>query len=338
MTWTNAPEQPLPFGVRALGFLNTDATLKPDGEEHLIALQAALVISGTVRDAVTGELVPRFRLGVGWPQKRPDGSVEPQWSPGERFWLSFTGGEFRHTLQEGVIGGTPNPGYVFRFEAEGYVPFITQVYQPDEGEARLDVQLRPAEAVWARAYTPDGAVARDAQVASLVQGRDDVELVSGGFAGPLQAALASIGRVDSAGWFTVTDDGEFQRVVIVHPSGYAEATLDQLKKDHAVRLGRWATLDGVWQTNGQSVANAEITLQLSRRAGTGPRLDSGAFHTLTDAHGHFAFPKVPHGSLQVFAQLPDSPGSGLQKLAEVEVLPGEAKQVVIQDPVAEEGR
>jgi hypothetical protein len=88
-----------------------------------------------------------------------DGSVAPQWNAGGRFWPSFTGGEFRHPLQEGVIGGTPNPGYVFRFEAEGHLPFITRVYQADEGEARLDVELRPAEQVRVIAYTPWGEVA-----------------------------------------------------------------------------------------------------------------------------------------------------------------------------------
>ena len=159
MTWINAPEQDLPFSVGAPDCMRADMTFKPDGEEHSITLQAALVIFGTVRDAVTGDLVPRFRLGMGWPQKLANGSMEPHWTTIERFWLSFTGGEFRHTLREGILGRMPNPGYVFRFEAEDHTPFITRVYQPDEGEVRLDVQLRPAGDVRVMAYTPEGKVA-----------------------------------------------------------------------------------------------------------------------------------------------------------------------------------
>ena len=133
----------------------------------------------------------------------------------------------------------------------------------------------------------------------------------------------------------MTDDGDIQRVIIVHPSGYAEATLDQLKKDHAVRLGRWATLYGVWQAKGQPVANARIYLQWRPSAALRPTLDEGAYRSLTDAQGHFVFPQVPDGSFQLLAELTNSPGSGLQRIGEVEVLPGEVKQVLIQDPPTE---
>ena len=186
------------------------------------------------------------------------------------------------------------------------------------------------------AYTPEGKVAHNAQVAFLAPG-SDVHLVPGGFAGPLGYALASISRADSEGWFTVAGGGDIQRVVIVHPSGYAEATLDQLKKDRAVRLGRWATLEGIWQAKGQPVTNAEISLQWTRRATVGPILDSEAFRTVTDAQGHFEFPQVPQGSFQLLTRFANNPGSALQKVAEVELLPGEAKQVAIQEPRTEQG-
>jgi len=135
----------------------------------------------------------------------------------------------------------------------------------------------------------------------------------------------------------VAGGGNIQQAVIAHPSGYAEATLDQLKKDRAVRLGRWATLEGVWQVKGQPVTNAEISLHWAQRATVRPTLDREAFRTVTDAQGHFAFPQVPQGSFQLLTRFANNPGSALQKVAEVELLPGEAKQVAIQEPLTKQG-
>ena len=69
-------------------------------------------------------------------------------------------------------------------------------------------------------------------------------------------------------------------------------------------------------------------------------LDQGAFHALTDRQGRFVFPKVPSGSLQVIVppggeHLAAFTGT---KLASVELPPGQAQQVRIEDPLAQAGQ
>ena len=89
----------------------------------------------------------RFKIVTGWPQSDPvTGESNPQWSTLEQFTMEFEGGEFRHAMEEAVIQGIPNPGYQFRFEAEGYLPHITRPVKPEEGKVRLEVRLKSAAA------------------------------------------------------------------------------------------------------------------------------------------------------------------------------------------------
>ena len=146
VVWDHAPDQELTLHCIAKGYMrSSENAIRPDGQLHTITLAPALVISGAVRDADSGELLPRFRVGIGCPQPAADGSEQPWWSSIDRFWPIFTGGTFRHSMEEPVVGGTINRGYIFRFEAEGHAPLVTRVYRPDEGEVRLEVKLRKAE-------------------------------------------------------------------------------------------------------------------------------------------------------------------------------------------------
>ena len=337
--WINAPDQPLEFAAAAPRHTRLDhIQLQPDGQEYLITLQPALVIKGTVRDAATGELLPRFRLRIGWPERTADGSTQLRWSDLDRFCPTFAGGEFRHSLREAAISGRPNPGYVFRFEAEGHMPFVTRVYQPEEREASFDVQLQPANDITAVAYLPDGQLARDAQVGLMGPG-SDARLVPGGFAGPLGHALAAVRRVDANGWFTVPDDKDIKLVVIACPSGYAQATPDALRKAGAVRLGAWGRIEGVWRAGGQPATNTQINLLGDQGFTTPPPLQFGSFQARTDGSGRFVFPQVPPGPCSLW-----SAGSGaelggtLEKLAELEVRAGETSQLTVGDNAVAPGQ
>src|ERR1017187_7655633 len=115
-------------------------SVHPDGEEHLIALGPALVLTGTVRDATSGEKIPKFRITGGWPVTNVFyHTSQPGWAPIARFTVSYEGGEFRHVMEEPVVLG--NPDFIFKFEADGYSPFVTRVIRGDEGVVPLAVTL-----------------------------------------------------------------------------------------------------------------------------------------------------------------------------------------------------
>lgn len=137
--WENAPDQEMTFDCQASGFMSRSGIkLRPGDKEHVIVLSPVLRIGGTVRDASTDQSIKEFRIICGW----PGAEGEPvQWSPLERFWLRFKQGTFSHAFDEPVVVADTNPGYVLKFEAEGYQSFISSRIGPEEGNVRLDVKL-----------------------------------------------------------------------------------------------------------------------------------------------------------------------------------------------------
>jgi hypothetical protein len=153
LVWSNAPGAEMEFTIVAGGYMRMDHfKVRPDAQEHIVTLSPGLVVSGTVRDAATGELIPRFRIITGWPQTNPVKnasnptilipSVQGSWPTLERYWVNYTGGKFRHVLEEPALYGPSNPGYMLKFDAEGYAALVSRVIAPDEGVVQMDVALR----------------------------------------------------------------------------------------------------------------------------------------------------------------------------------------------------
>jgi RNA polymerase sigma factor (sigma-70 family) len=332
IVWGHAPDQDLEFDCSAPGHMRvSDLLLHPDDQEHEITLPPALVISGTVRDADTGAMVPRFKLGIGWPEQDPDGSPTIRWSTIDRFWPSFTRGEFRHSLEEPVIGGTTNRGYVFRFEAAGYAPFVTRAYGADEGEVTLDIRLHRAEETPVAISTPAGRPANDAQIALLAPG-NQLRLTPGGFSTLGSMGSTCLRKADAQGQFVLPKDDAVQRIAIAHPEGYLECPADDLRQSRAVRLQPWAHVEGVWLEQGQPVANREVSLDFSHKVERALSLEYSAYRTETDDHGHFAFPQIPAGLFDVmfWGESADQHGARFGRHAlSVEARPGETNQVIL---------
>jgi protocatechuate 3,4-dioxygenase beta subunit len=134
--WESPPDGQVLFDVAAPGLRRASATAKADGEEHVITLAPALTILGSVRDAAAGEPIPHFRICVAMPAKDGvTGRRRVSWDADR----DFNDGQFR--LIEDSDQGRIR---VFKFEAEGYAPFVTRDVQIDEGEVRFEVTLQPA--------------------------------------------------------------------------------------------------------------------------------------------------------------------------------------------------
>ena len=175
LEWDNAPDQELAFDVTAAGYMrSSDVKLQPDGIEHVITLQPALTISGTVHDATTGQPIPRFRIVTGWPNWDPvvDNTTNVQWSTIDRFWLSFHGGKFQHTYEEPVVGRHTNLRFVFKFEANGYAPYRHARGSGTERDIRFDVTLNPASATEVTVLCPMAGLPPERTSASSHPGAD----------------------------------------------------------------------------------------------------------------------------------------------------------------------
>jgi hypothetical protein len=271
-------------------------------------------------------------MGIGWPEQGPDGAQRPRWSTIDRFWPNFTGGEFHHSLEEGVIGGAANRGYIFRFEAQGYAPFVTRVYRADEGEVALDIKLHQAEETLVAVYTANGQPAGDAQVGLLAPG-SNLNLARGCFSTMGSMGSTWLRKTDAQGQFLLPKDEAVQRIAIAHPEGYLECSAAELHKSRSVRLRAWARLEGIWLEDGRPAANREVSLQFNRKTGA-PVLDLefSSYHSTTDENGRFVFTEVPSGLLDIVtwqnSVTPDGPRFGSHVL-EVQTRLGETSQVTV---------
>lgn len=346
VVWEKAPDQELEFDFGAKGFMSLrDWKARPNNEEYVVTLSPALTVSGTVRDAATGQPIPKFRMITGWPEKNyADDSVRPRWSPLERFWLSFSGGEFQHSYTEPVLGGTENRGYILKFEAEGYTPAVTRTIAADEGEVRFEINLRPAVISELRVLLPDGTPAAGADVGLVAPGAR-LQLLPGGFSRDMGQSTGSLLRTDGAGRVQFTPDESVTHIVVAHPSGYAElpASAVSANENIQLQLQPWGRIEGTYKSSKSPVRPAYFKLEFETldRAAIAP--DFTAFRVQCDEQGRFQFPKVPPGRLLVTRLLKREIREGGTSwmptdATTIEVQPGETASVTLGGGISVSGR
>jgi RNA polymerase sigma factor (sigma-70 family) len=338
LEWSGAPDCKLTFNFSAPGYMHVDGqNLTPDGQEHVIVLPSAVTISGTVRDGATGELIPSFKLIAGWPETNSvTGAVSGHWSGIDRFWMSFSGGKFHHVFEEGVLGGTPNPGYMFKVVADGYAAFVTRVVAANEGDVQLDVTLHAAAASTVTVTLPDGRLAASVNV-GIVSPSAGLRLVPGGFLlDSGQETGGSLLLTDSKGRFTLAADDSVTLVIAASPDGYAEATPAALAAEPSMVLQPWGRLEGTFMVQGRAATNGALQFEFATSPHNGVSTDFIAYKVKTDSAGHFAFAQVPPGShkLVQIIEVPGSPSpTGMvwtsQPLADVDIRPGETTTVIV---------
>ncbi len=339
--WDSAPDQPLTFDFLAPGYMRLNGvSIRPDGREHKITLTSALTIFGTVTDASNGQPIPKFRIITGWPEHdfttgKPNGAM---WSTLDRFYLNFSGGKFRHVFGEHVVGGAPNPGFIFKFDADGYAPFITRPVRDGEGSVRFDVALQPAKAIVVTVLAPDGQPAAKADI-GLVSPGARLRLTEEGFSHDFRASSQSSGSLrstDASGQFSLPPDDSISQVVAASPDGFAKTTPAALASDPTIHLQPWGRLEGTYLVAGHGAPDRQMLLQ-DGNAGFGlGSLDYTAFYkAMTDKDGRFVFPKVPPGKHTLYRLPQVHPvvlgGVGFMPLpvANVEVRSGDTTTVTV---------
>lgn len=330
VVWSNAPNMRLTFDISATGFMRTNGVeVLPDGEEHVIVLPPAVVVSGTVRDAASGQSIPRFKIVSGWPETNfSDQSVHGRWSPFERDWLSGSDGQFHHSFEMPLIFGMPNPGYMLRFEAEGYAPFTSRAIRADEADVHLEVTLRRAAETIVRVLLPDNRPAVQADV-GLATPQSGLQLTSGGFSHQNVQNGAALLLTDAAGNFRLPSDDSITRIILAHPAGFAEVTRAVLVSDRSVRLEPWGRLEGTYMVGTQPATNRDLLFQYGQAYSDEVSTSFEAYRVKTDAAGKFIFPKVPPGKHQVVRLVPFAGGHSHEPIADVEIRPGETTTTTI---------
>lgn len=302
--WTNAPEGQLHFTVQAEGFARIeDFSITSDDEEHVIKLSRALVVSGSVRDASTGQLIPSFRILEGYPQPNSaDGKINPMWATIDRFHHDFGGGVYRQNFQEAVINGIKNPGYMLKFTADGYAPFVSRVIRPDEGSVQLDVALRPTKDLFVTVYKPDGQPAVNVDV-GLVQPTSRVSLIPGGISRDSIGSAGTLVQTDARGRFKLPEDSNIQRVIAISPEGFVDALPSMLSTNPVMQMQPSGRLEVDLPPADASAEPRNYTLEFT---GLSPQSLGFDFQSTlkTNIHGRFTFEGLPPGRLKLVRYFP----------------------------------
>ncbi len=337
LIWDSAPDGELRFFIHKSGYMSLrDLKLEANNEEQVVTLPPALVVSGTVKNE-NGQMIPRFKIICGWPSKyfEPITLKEnwnPSWSTFERDWLTFVGGNYRHSFGEPLIFGMQNPGYLLKFEAEGYTSFTSRLIAPDEGEIQIDVVLHRAVTPIVSVSLPNGAPAIRADV-GLVSPGSRLNFIPGGFSRENRLNGTSLLSTDVKGHFRLPSDESISRVIIAHPGGYADVTLAMLAAKPNVSLQSWGALEGTYLSGGKPLVGRELTLGLENAGHDDLSYDFQS-RVKTDAHGHFIFPKLLPGKHKLIGlihqQISAKSGSFQHApLQDVEIRSGETTTVNI---------
>jgi hypothetical protein len=303
VVWNEAPDADLAFDVQAAKYMRfSNYKVHPDGEEHVITLQPALTIKGTVVDSAKGSPIPHFRITSGWPETALGQEKQVgHWSTLERFTVAFNDGKFEHSFDEPVLSGTADPAFMFKFEAEGYAPFISRVVKANEGTVQLEVRLQPSAATKITVLLPNRQPAPNTAVAFATP-QQHISFTPGGFGRHNNISYVT----DTGGQISWQRDETVMQIIAVNPSGFAQATPEELASDPTLQLRAWGRVEGTVTHRGKPIAGRELRLKQypNDLNGAGARLDWD-IHIKTDATGAFLFDKAPPGQFSLFYLAPE---------------------------------
>ena len=334
VVWSNAPDVELSFLVDAPGHMHlNDVAVHPDEQAHVITLPPALVVTGTVRDAASGQLIPRFRIACGWPDSnRPNDPTSAHWSTIDRFRLNFANGEFHHSFEEPLVMHATNPSYILKFEADGYAPYTSRVIHPDEGEVQLDVQLVAATAITVTVLSPDGRAVAGADVGLISPGAR-LRLVPGGISHQNLQSVGALLTTDATGHFNLPGDIAITHVIVAGTDGYAEVTPSELASQPTIRLQPWGRIEGTYLVGGQPAAGRHVQFGYGHGDLNGVSSDFLSFRVKVDTDGRFVFPQVPPGQHRVSGLIPRPPPHDTEftvpQPVDIEIRPGETTTVTL---------
>jgi hypothetical protein len=263
-------------------------------------LLRGLKISGTVKDASTGQPIPKFRLIAGW----PEGIVMPgetkqriHWSTIDRFWITFFDGKFDYTFEEPIVTGTKENLFAFKFEAEGYASQSTRIVREEEGSATFEISMKP-HAGMLTILAPNGQPAADIDVA--FPGRHGFVNLSGA---SLQRTPNVVARsTDDKGQIAFEPDFE-GRIVAAGPAGFAMVNTTELQSDApTIRLQPWGRVEGRVTRRGKPLTEWEVTVN-SKRSSDFVTLSLGQ-GVKVDENGRFTIPFAPPGQFLVARKAP----------------------------------
>jgi beta-lactamase regulating signal transducer with metallopeptidase domain len=272
-------------------------------EEYIFQPPEALVVSGRVVDAVTKELVRKFRVTPGL--RNPDPGIRMNWIPREAY--DATDGTYRLRFTHSY------PGHLVRIEADGYLVAISRDIQSDEGTVTVNFELRRAADIAATILQPDGAPAAGAEIALGVAG-SQISIRNGRFDGGTYATRLTAGE---DGRFSIPARDEPFQLVILHAAGFAHLKSSEGPIPDRIGLTPWARIEGTYRIGPQPAPGIRLWLNTSGIHAYGrdvPHITSH-YTVTTGQQGSFLFERVTAGQGYVGREITRTVDDGAIEIA-----------------------
>ena len=229
--------------------------------------------------------------------------------------------------------------FKLRFEADGYVPFVTDWISKDRPRRQFLVRMKKDTGLTGQVVAPDGKPAAGAVIVMMLA-HHTAQLADGRLVTPNPAQAESLEdrwriplrvEADDQGRFQLPTEVSPAGVYVVHESGVADLLYKDVSQNPEIRLQPWATLDGRVLWVDQPGRNEPLIVSLLRegRYFAGRVRISQTYQSGDD--GRFRIRHIPPGRIQVSRvfDLPDGNGKHLFPRVVTEAKPGTAQKVVL---------
>jgi hypothetical protein len=274
--WDSAPSEDVFFSLKKEGYLPLEEILIR-GKLERITLRKPLTIIGEARDAVTGNLLPEFRVTPGWFHHD-----HFHWDRGR---TEVARGNFRV-----VFSRKPEEQGIL-IEAEGYYPAESKPFPENDEEQFLRFELERGEPLAGRILLPNGQPAI-AEVAFMTAARG-VVLGRGGFA---DHDRGHITKTDQQGYFQFQPARNARKLAAVSDAGFAALDMDLFHLEPVLVLQPWGRIRG--QLSPRDFAGGNRLVGLAA-LGSGLILHSHHYSAVVDARGNFEMERIPPGDFVI---------------------------------------
>ncbi len=187
------------------------------------------------------------------------------------------------------------PAYLFRVEADGYLPSESRDIKSTAGKVWIDFELTKGQDIDGIVLTPDGLPAAGAKVAMGVAG-SQIIMINGDV--DSQSTYAARQETDRTGRFHFPPPGGGCYLVISHPSGYAQYQPTLKSNRRVIHLDPWTRVEGVYRIGGKPQANIEISINRGDTMVYGVHVAhiSTEDEATTGPDGRFVFERVMAGN------------------------------------------
>ncbi|MBN2843624.1 MAG: carboxypeptidase regulatory-like domain-containing protein, partial [Sedimentisphaerales bacterium] len=285
--WNSAPADEVKYDIYPKGYMSLRNTPLVAGDtEHSLTLLPELVVSGSIKDAGTGELIKGAKLTKGL--VFDINSTQTHWQRDRELVMADDG---TYLLRCDY----PYPGFKLQAVADGYLPQESRIFKPDEGQIEINFTLEKGSGPSGKVLNPDGSPAVGATLA--ICPKDENLYIENGKVGN-EAAIKV--KTDTEGSFSFQPQNKDYVVIALAETGYAQITNKQLTANSIVQLQPWAIVEGKIILGDQPERNGCVYISNAEYYSSDP-FCCISWHGYTDAdpNGYFIASQVQSGKISV---------------------------------------